>query len=60
MKPGGRLIVCGDNRQLPPIGAGNVFSDVLDKTNVFNILMPVSYTHLDVYKRQVCRCRVPF
>lgn len=39
VKPGGRLIVCGDNRQLPPIGAGNVFSDVLDKTNVFNILM---------------------
>lgn len=39
VKPGGRLIVCGDNRQLPPIGVGNVFSDVLDKTNVFNILM---------------------
>lgn len=39
VKTGGRLIVCGDNRQLPPIGAGNVFSDVLDKTNVFNILM---------------------
>lgn len=39
IKPGGRLVVCGDNRQLPPIGAGNVFSDLLDKKNTFHVFM---------------------
>lgn len=31
IKPGGRVLICGDNRQLPPIGAGNVFNDMLYK-----------------------------
>ena len=35
IKPGGRIIICGDNRQLPPIGAGNVFNDLLYKGNLF-------------------------
>lgn len=37
IREGARLIMCGDNRQLPPIGYGNVFSDLLDKKDVFNI-----------------------
>ena len=27
---GAKLVMCGDNRQLPPIGAGNIFSDLLN------------------------------
>lgn len=37
VKPGSRIIMCGDNRQLPPIGYGNIFSDFLDRKNQFNI-----------------------
>ena len=33
VKPGGRVLVCGDDRQLPPIGAGNVFSDMLHRND---------------------------
>lgn len=28
-----RIIICGDHKQLPPIGYGNVFSDIIDKLN---------------------------
>lgn len=37
IRPGSKLIMCGDNRQLPPIGFGNIFSDLLEKTDIFNI-----------------------
>ena len=26
-----RIIICGDHKQLPPIGYGNIFSDLIDK-----------------------------
>lgn len=38
VKEGAKVIMCGDNRQLPPIGYGNIFSDLLLKTDNFNIL----------------------
>lgn len=28
-----RIVICGDYKQLPPIGYGNVFSDLLEKLN---------------------------
>lgn len=31
-----RLIISGDHRQLPPIGYGNIFSDILGRDDVFN------------------------
>ena len=37
IKQGSRLIICGDNRQLPPIGYGNIFDDLLKKKEQFNI-----------------------
>lgn len=37
VKEGGRVIVCGDHRQLPPIGHANIFSDMLLKTEQFSI-----------------------
>jgi exodeoxyribonuclease V alpha subunit len=37
LKPGSRLIISGDNRQLPPIGFGNIFSDLLELKNVFHV-----------------------
>ena len=37
IKEGAKVIMCGDNRQLPPIGYGNVFSDLLEKNNSFNV-----------------------
>lgn len=37
IKEGAKLIICGDYLQLPPIGAGNVFSDLLDMNDIFNI-----------------------
>ena len=37
IKQGSRIIMCGDNRQLPPIGYGNIFSDFLNKEKNFNI-----------------------
>lgn len=30
IKKGTRVIICGDNRQLPPIGYGNIFNDLLN------------------------------
>ena len=30
VKPSTKIIICGDNGQLPPIGYGNVFNDLLD------------------------------
>lgn len=37
VKEGAKVIMCGDNRQLPPIGYGNIFSDLLLKTNELHI-----------------------
>ena len=28
-----RIIICGDHKQLPPIGYGNIFSDLIEKFN---------------------------
>lgn len=38
IKEGSKVIICGDNGQLPPIGYGNVFGDLLLKTEEFSIL----------------------
>lgn len=37
IKEGAKVIICGDYAQLPPIGAGNVFADILNMTEQFNI-----------------------
>jgi exodeoxyribonuclease V alpha subunit len=37
LKPGTKLIMSGDCRQLPPIGFGNIFSDLLTLKDSFNI-----------------------
>jgi exodeoxyribonuclease V alpha subunit len=37
IKPGSRLVISGDCRQLPPIGFGNIFSDILELKEEFNI-----------------------
>ena len=31
-----KVIICGDNGQLPPIGYGNIFNDLLDMREYFN------------------------
>jgi exodeoxyribonuclease V alpha subunit len=38
IKEGARLIIVGDDKQLPPIGHGNIFSDLLQKESDFNIV----------------------
>ena len=37
IKEGAKVIICGDYAQLPPIGAGNVFTDILHLKNIFNV-----------------------
>ena len=37
IKEGAKLIICGDYAQLPPIGAGNIFTDLLHMDDCFNI-----------------------
>lgn len=37
IKPGSRLVISGDCRQLPPIGFGNIFSDILELKEEFNV-----------------------
>lgn len=37
IKEGAKVIICGDYAQLPPIGAGNVFSDLLKMQSEFNV-----------------------
>lgn len=32
-----RIIMCGDNMQLPPIGWGNVFSDIIEQKDIFPV-----------------------
>lgn len=34
VKPDCKVILCGDSAQLPPIGWGNIFSDLLEKQNL--------------------------
>ncbi len=34
-----RLILCGDNAQLPPIGFGNIFSDLLDREDLTSLVL---------------------
>lgn len=36
IKPQTKLIICGDNGQLPPIGYGNIFNDLLDMREYLN------------------------
>ena len=37
VKEGAKVVICGDYAQLPPIGAGNIFSDLLHMKNDFNV-----------------------
>ena len=37
VKQGCKVIMCGDNGQLPPIGYGNIYNDLLEKSNDFCI-----------------------
>ena len=38
VKEGTRVIICGDNRQLPPIGYGNIFNDLLNlKNHIYSV-----------------------
>lgn len=37
IQEGKKIIMCGDNRQLPPIGYGNVFGDLLEFDKVFSV-----------------------
>lgn len=37
IRPGTKVILCGDDKQLPPIGYGNIFSNLLEKKDIFNI-----------------------
>lgn len=37
VKEGAKIVICGDYAQLPPIGAGNVFSDLIHMPEDFNI-----------------------
>lgn len=37
IRPGTRLIFCGDYMQLPPIGFGNIFSDLLKKNGLNSV-----------------------
>ena len=37
-KEGKKIVLCGDNKQLPPIGYGNVFNDLLHKSEEFTVL----------------------
>lgn len=34
---GCKVIICGDDKQLPPIGSGNIFHDILQLDYMFNI-----------------------
>ena len=38
VKEGAKLIICGDNMQLPPIGYGNIFSDLIQMKNIFHVM----------------------
>lgn len=38
VKEGRKIVLCGDNKQLPPIGYGNVFNDLLHKSEDFTVL----------------------
>lgn len=37
IKPGAKIIMCGDSKQLPPIGYGNIFGDILEMDDTFKI-----------------------
>lgn len=37
IKEGSKIIICGDSGQLPPIGYGNIFSDITKMTDTFKI-----------------------
>jgi exodeoxyribonuclease V alpha subunit len=37
VKPDTKIVMVGDHKQLPPLGAGNVFSDLLEKENEFQV-----------------------
>ena len=37
IKQGSKIIICGDSGQLPPIGYGNIFSDITKMKDVFKI-----------------------
>ena len=37
IREGSRVIICGDDKQLPPIGYGNVFGDLIQKADMFNV-----------------------
>ena len=37
IREGSRVIICGDDKQLPPIGYGNVFGDLIQKPDIFNV-----------------------
>ena len=51
IKKGARLVMVGDKDQIESVGPGNVFKEMIDSEEI-PVTVPVSYTHLDVYKRQ--------
>lgn len=45
VKEGIRVIICGDNRQLPPIGYGNIFNDLLNLKNPIYSVYKLTKVH---------------
>ena len=53
----GKLLFEGSLQQLQKHSRGGILLRVLDAPKAAAVLQPVSYTHLDVYKRQSTKSR---
>ena len=59
LRPGTRLVLVGDADQLPSVGAGNVFSDLIRSKKIETVFLREVFRQAESTVLELCRTRLP-